>query len=107
MQRGGVFAEGLIAPFATHTITNRLVKIRARAGYHGRDWTPGALRDSFCSNHLNHFGSVDRLMIEAGHTDFRTTKDHYLGLVTPEAAAEFWALFPPSGDKVVSFAAGR
>jgi integrase/recombinase XerD len=107
VQRGGVFSEGLLAPFATHTITNRLVKIRARAGYHGHDWTPGALRDSFCSNHLNHFGSVDRLMIEAGHTDFRTTKDHYLGVVTSEAAAEFWALFPPSVNKVVSFAAGR
>ena len=65
--RGGV-CTGALAPFATHTITNRLVKIRARAGYHGHDWTPGALRDSFCSNHLNHFGSVDRLMIEAGHT---------------------------------------
>ncbi len=104
--RGGV-CTGALAPFAAQTITNRLVKVRARAGYHGRDWTPGILRDSFCSNHLNHFGSVDRLMIEAGHTDFRTTKDHYLGLVTPEAAADFWALFPPAGEKVVPFVRTR
>jgi hypothetical protein len=47
---------------------------------------------------LSHFGSIDRLIQEAGHKSLRTTKDHYLGLVSAEAAAEFWDLLPP-GEK--------
>jgi hypothetical protein len=43
------------------------------------------------------------MITEAGHTDLRTTKDHYLGLVTKEAAAEFWNLFPPPKEKIVQF----
>jgi integrase len=105
-KRGGA-CTGPLAPLASHTLRDRLVKIRSRAGYRGRDWTPGALRDSFCSNHLAHFDSIDRLLREAGHTNLRTTRDHYLGLVSKEAAAEFWSLFPPVGEKVVSFAARR
>jgi integrase len=103
-KRGGV-CTGPLAPFAVHTSRDRLVKLRARLGYHGRAWTPGALRDSFCSNHLAHFDSIDRLLREAGHTNLRTTRDHYLGLVSKEAAADFWSLFPPTGEKVVPFAA--
>jgi integrase len=102
MARGGV-CTGPLAPFSPHTVQNRLSKVRARAGYHGRDWPAGALRDSFCSNHLAHFDSIDRLLREAGHSSLKTTRDHYLGLVPQEDAAQFWGLFPPSADKVVPF----
>jgi hypothetical protein len=67
-------------------------------------WTSGSLRDAFCSYHLAHYGSIDRMITEAGHTDMQTTKDDYLGLVSKEAAAEFWNLFPPAtSEKVVPF----
>ena len=77
-------------------LRTRLRKVRYHAGYGGvgARWTPGSLRDAFCSYHLAHYGSIDRMITEAGHTDVRTTKDHYLGLVSKEAAAEFWNLFP-------------
>jgi integrase/recombinase XerD len=80
-------------------LRTRLRKIRYHAGYRGASsrWTPGSLRDAFCSYHLAYYGSIDRLITEAGHTDMRTTKNHYLGLVTKKAAAEFWNLFPPGG----------
>jgi integrase len=87
-------------------LRNRLRKVRYEAGYRGAArWTPGSLRDAFCSYHLAHYGSIDRMITEAGHTDMRTTKDHYLGLVSKEAAAEFWNLFPTSATagKVVAF----
>jgi integrase len=100
--RGGV-CTGPLAPLSPHIVRDRLSKVRARSGYHGRDWRAGALRDSFCSNHLAHFDNIDRLLREAGHSSLQTTRDHYLGLVSREDAAEFWALFPPSGDKVVPF----
>src|SRR6516164_8948959 len=87
-------------------LRTRMRKMRHHAGYRGAGakWTPGSLRDAFCSYHLAHYGSIDRMITEAGHTDVRTTKDHYLGLVTKEAAAQFWSLFPPAtGQKVVPF----
>ena len=78
-------------------LRSRLRKVRYQAGYRGAGprWIPGSLRDAFCSYHLAYYGSIDRMINEAGHTDMRTTKDHYLGLVTKEAAAGFWHLFPP------------
>jgi integrase len=78
-KRGGA-CTGLLSPFASHTGHNRLVKIRARSGYYGRDWRPGALRDSFCSNHLAHFDNIDRLLREAGHTNLQTNQGSLLGL---------------------------
>jgi integrase len=86
-------------------LRTRMRKVRYQAGYRGAaKWIPGSLRDAFCSYHLAYYGSIDRMITEAGHTDLRTTKDHYLGLVTKEAAAEFWNLFPTAtGQKVVPF----
>jgi integrase len=97
--------SGAIAPWPESVLRTRLRKVRYYAGYRGAgaEWTPGALRDAFCSYHLAHYGSIDRMITEAGHTDLRTTKDHYLGLVTKEAAAEFWNLFPPPKEKIVQF----
>ena len=64
-------------------------RLRYLGGFRGTGayWAPGSLRDAFCSCHLSHFESIDRLIQEA-----RTTKDHYLGFVSAEAAAEFWDL---------------
>jgi integrase len=100
---------GPIAPWPETALRSRLRKLRYLAGYRGAGahWTPGALRDAFCSYHLAYYGSIDRLIQEAGHTDLRTTKDHYLGLVSAEAAASFWNLLPPGHTaKVVQFATG-
>jgi len=107
---------GLIAPWSEPVLKEKMRQLRARAGYRaaGREgkpaidfrarWNPGSLRDAFCSYHLAHFGSIDRLLTEGGHTNLRTTKDHYLGLVAKEDAAEFWNLFPPAtGEKVFPF----
>jgi integrase len=99
-------AEAGAAPIIADSewqLRTRMRKVRYHAGYRGAaKWTPGSLRDAFCSYHLAHYGSIDRMITEAGHTDLRTTKDHYLGLVTKAAAAEFWNLFPTAGGKVVA-----
>src|SRR6202035_4817146 len=98
--RPGGPRTGALMSLAEPVLRRRLRKLRYLAGFRGAgaQWTPGCLRDAFCSYHLSHFGSIDRLIQEAGHTSLRTTKDHYLGLVSGEAAAEFWELLPP-GNK--------
>jgi len=102
----GLQTTGPIAPWPESILRSRLRKIRYLAGYRGAGahWTPGSLRDAFCSYHLAHFGSIDRLITESGHTDLRTTKDHYLGLVSPEAAAAFWNLYPHQEPKIIKLA---
>jgi len=97
--------RGPIIADSESRLRTRLRKVRYHAGYRGSGsrWTPGSLRDAFCSYHLAHYGSIDRMITEAGHTDIRTTKDHYLGLVSKETAAEFWNLFPPPKEKIVQF----
>jgi hypothetical protein len=86
-------------------------KNRYHAGYRGAGashWRPGSLRDAFCSYHCAHYSDVSRLTLEAGHSSLQVTKDPYLGLVSSEAAAEFWNLYPPGHQaNVVQFASGK
>jgi integrase len=101
--------RGAIITDSESHLRTRLRRVRYHAGYRGAGvhWTPRSLRDAFCSYHLAYYDSIDRLITEAGHTDLRTTKDHYLGLVSPEQAAKFWHLLPPGhSKKVVHFATG-
>jgi integrase len=95
-----------LVSFSETKFREKVRKVRYHAGYRGAGarWTPGALRDAFCSYHLNHFNSIDRLIQEAGHTNLRTTLNHYLGLVSVEAAQEFWDLMPAGKQgKVIKF----
>jgi integrase len=96
-------------PFTTlsqNTAKQRMSPLHRLLGYRGHrgtagGWQPGILRDSFASYHFAWFESIDRLIKEMGHTSFSTTRNHYLGAATREAAEEFWGLYPPSSDKVV------
>jgi integrase len=96
-----------ICPWSASILRSRMRKLRLKAGFNGTDgaeWTPGSLRDAFCSYHLAHYASIDRLLVEAGHTSVAVTKRHYLGLVSRKEAAKFWEeLLPPAKSKVVAF----
>jgi len=55
-------------------------------------------RHSFVSYHLARFENAGKTALEAGHSETMLF-GHYRALVTPEAAAEFWAIVPGSGNK--------
>lgn len=59
----------------------------------GFAWPRNVTRHSFVSYHLAAFGSAARTALEAGHTEAMLFQ-HYRELVTPEAAAAFWAIRP-------------
>lgn len=67
----------------------RMDRLRARYG----PFPPDGLRHSFVSYHVAHFRDIPRTALEAGHS-VDVLMRHYRELVTPEAAAEFWALRP-------------
>lgn len=59
----------------------------------GVPWPRNCARHSFVSYHLAAHGSAAQTALIAGHSEAMLFA-HYRELVTPEAAAEFWALTP-------------
>ena len=57
------------------------------------EWVHNATRHSFVSYHLAEFQNAAKTALEAGHSE-QMTFSHYRALVTPQAAAEYWAIVP-------------
>jgi integrase len=68
-------------------------------------WPSNALRHSFASYHLSRFENAPKTALQLGHTSAAIVFAHYRELVTPEAAAKYWAIVPTSGPGIVRFAA--
>lgn len=75
----------------------RFRKITRKAGV---PWSQDCLRHSFASYHLAAHGSADKTATQLGHESTAMLFRHYRELVTPEAAREFWAIFPADGLKL-------
>lgn len=70
--------------------TDRVRQVVRAAGV---PWPHNVTRHSFVSYHLAAFGNAGKTALEAGHAEAMLFA-HYRALVTPEQAAEFWALRP-------------
>lgn len=57
------------------------------------EWHHNVTRHSFVSYHLAQFQNAGKTALEAGHTE-QMLFSNYRELVTPDAAAEFWAIQP-------------
>jgi len=73
----------------------REATIRDVAKRSGVRWSQNVTRHSFVSYHLAGFRNAGETAMEAGHSEAMLYQ-HYRALVTPAAAAEFWALRPTS-----------
>lgn len=72
-------------------LTKRWRRVRAAAGV---PWSHDVTRHSFASYHLALHRSQDQTATELGHRSSYMLFRHYRALVTPQAAAEFWAIRP-------------
>jgi hypothetical protein len=59
----------------------------------GVPWPQNVTRHSFVSYHLAEHENAAKTALEAGHSEAILFR-HYRALVTPQAAAEFWAIRP-------------
>lgn len=59
----------------------------------GMNWPRNCTRHSWASYHLAQFGSPSKTAMEAGHSEAMLFQN-YRALVTPDAAALFWDIFP-------------
>ena len=85
-----------LSPWMPGDQEKRLARVCAAAGI---SWPHNVTRHSFVSYHLAMFQNAGKTALEAGHAEARLFA-HYREMVTPEAAAEFWAIVPGSGNKV-------
>jgi integrase len=70
----------------------------------GVKWPSNVLRHSFASYHLAQFKNAGQTAAELGHAGAAMLYQHYRELVTPEAAAKWWAIMPPADyGNVVAF----
>lgn len=76
-----------------HDVNIRQARLTAALARQGIAWPPNVTRHSFCSYHLAAFGNAARTALEAGHSEAMLF-GHYRELVTPDQAAEFWAIRP-------------
>ena len=58
------------------------------------DWPSNVLRHSFASYHLAHFHDAAQTAIQLGHSSAVMLYRHYRELVSPDAAVEWWQIFP-------------
>jgi integrase len=98
-----------LAPFRGRTgkvsPPNLLNKIRAdrkRAGV--TTWPDNALRHSYASYHLAHFGDAGKLAGQMGHGNSSLIYRNYRELVRPETAKLWWSIVPQSPGNVVGMA---
>jgi len=69
-----------------------------------KPWPANALRHSFASYHLAHFGDAARLALELGHVNSALLFRHYRELVTPDQAAKWWQIRPANPANVLAIA---
>jgi integrase len=62
------------------------------------EWKHNVTRHSFVSYHLAQFKKTNETALEAGHSE-QMLFAHYRALVTPDAAAQFWAVVPAVNAK--------
>jgi len=91
--------RGKVIPQNSFRFRQSLEQAREAAGI--TNWPENALRHSFASYHLAHFGDLNALTLEMGHTNSRMLFAHYRELVRPKEAERYWNLQPAPVPKVV------
>jgi integrase len=95
--------EGKVVPFSASTLRRKRRRNALAAGL--SEWPQQGARHTYCSCWLRQHGDINKLVIQAGHESAATMWQHYYQAITPEAAAAFWSIFPPTADerRIVAF----
>jgi len=76
----------------TSNLRNRLRDVRAKARI--GEWPQDGMRHTYASNHLAFHESLDRLLLNMGHSDPKMLWKHYHKAVLKKEAVKFWDLYP-------------
>jgi integrase len=100
--RGGK-TEGRIFPLSAITLRRKRRRNALAAGLNA--WPQQGARHTWCSAWLRQHGDIDRLVLQAGHESPTVLWNHYYQAMTPEDAARFWTIYPPTAEerRIVDF----
>jgi integrase len=73
-------------------LRNRLRNLRGKARI--AEWPQDGMRHTYASNHLAFHESLDRLLLNMGHSDPKMLWRHYHKAVLKKDATKFWNLYP-------------
>ena len=73
-------------------LRNRLRHVRTMAGID--EWPQDGMRHTYASNYLAFHESLDRLLLNMGHSDSKMLWKHYHKAVLKKEAISFWDLYP-------------
>lgn len=88
-------AKSWLQPLAKESgpVCGKAFDTRMQRWRRGREWPHNALRHSFVSYHLAHFGNPHQTRLQAGHSD-QILFAHYRELVSKEEAEAWWGIRP-------------
>jgi integrase len=100
--RGGKL-EGRIVPFSASTLRRKRRRNALAAGLAA--WPQQGARHTYCSCWLRQHGDINKLVLQAGHESAQVLWNHYYQAVSSDAAAAFWAIYPPQKKerRIVAF----
>jgi hypothetical protein len=88
-----------VVPFSASTLKRKRIALCAADQEKERkaiEWIDDGLRHTFCSAYLTQHESVDRLLLQTGHSDPAVLWRHYYRVMTKADAGQYWALRPKS-----------
>ena len=91
--RGGA-TEGRIVPFSLSTLRRKRRRNALAAGL--KAWPQQGARHTYCSAWLRQHGDINKLVLQAGHESPTVLWNHYYQAMSPQDAAAFWNIFPPT-----------
>jgi len=97
IQAAGVPRVGKVFPASPKTLQRKRIALCAdnqEKEWKAIKWIPDGFRHTFCSAYLTLHESVDRLLLQTGHSDPAILWRHYYRSMTKADAVAFWAIAP-------------
>jgi integrase len=97
IQATGVQRVGKVFPASPKTLQRKRIALCAanqEKEWKAITWIPDGLRHTFCSAYLTKHESVDRLLLQTGHSDPAILWRHYYRSMTKADSKAFWEIRP-------------
>jgi integrase len=97
IRAAGVQRVGKVFPASPKTLQRKRIALCAanqEKEWKAIAWIPDGFRHTFCSAYLTKHESVDRLLLQTGHTDPAILWRHYYRSMTKADSATYWEIRP-------------
>lgn len=97
LKASGASRSGRVMPYSPATLKRHRDKLLAadkEKQWGELEWINDGLRHTYCSAYLTKHESVDRLLMQTGHSDPKVLWRHYYRVMTKADAEKYWGIEP-------------